>query len=200
MLPVVNAPFRVYFAYNPIDGAGISAAAHRGGPLLVPQPGHIRVIRWSPTYGRLLSVLREADHVPLHHRPDVLTAGRVRRMIEFSDLGVCSLKKNLHRFFRLCPGSGRAGAGSVGLAEQSGHHQRAERYSADQGRTEGAAGIAGEVQPAQAEIGKEAGRSRRPAGPAEEGQRHHERRRQDPSSPHDIDTGQKIAAARQRRF
>ena len=41
MLPVVNAPFRLYWAYNPFDRAGVPAAADRGGPLGLPEPGDI---------------------------------------------------------------------------------------------------------------------------------------------------------------
>ena len=37
MLPVVNAPFRVYFAYNPTIVRQYIAAAHRGGPLFFPE-------------------------------------------------------------------------------------------------------------------------------------------------------------------
>ena len=37
MMPVVNAPFRVYWAYNPMRVDGICAAADRGGPELLPQ-------------------------------------------------------------------------------------------------------------------------------------------------------------------
>ena len=41
MLPVVNAPFRLYWAYNPSDRPRVPAAAHRGRPLRLPEPEHI---------------------------------------------------------------------------------------------------------------------------------------------------------------
>ena len=37
MLPVVNAPFRIYWAYNPMTCGRICAAADRGGPELFPE-------------------------------------------------------------------------------------------------------------------------------------------------------------------
>ncbi len=41
LLPVVNAPFRVYFAYNPSEGGGEFTTAHRGGPRVLPERGDI---------------------------------------------------------------------------------------------------------------------------------------------------------------
>ena len=37
LLPVVNAPFRVYFAYNPLRVRGEFTTAHRGGPRILPE-------------------------------------------------------------------------------------------------------------------------------------------------------------------
>ena len=41
VLPIVQAPFRVYYSYNPVRGARIFAAADRGGPFDVPEYHHV---------------------------------------------------------------------------------------------------------------------------------------------------------------
>ena len=42
MMPVVNAPFRLYWAYNPQIVQTVPAAAGRAGPFVVPQSGDVR--------------------------------------------------------------------------------------------------------------------------------------------------------------
>ncbi len=70
LMPVVNAPFRVYFAYNPSNRSREFAAAHRGQPFLVPErrdlPERHLAVR------RAGSIFREADDVPLHYRTHFL--------------------------------------------------------------------------------------------------------------------------------
>ena len=41
MMPVVNAPFRLYYAYNPLIVQTVPAAADCRRPLHVPEPGHV---------------------------------------------------------------------------------------------------------------------------------------------------------------
>ena len=46
MLPVVNAPFRLYWAYNPSDRSRVPAAADRGGPVRASRTTTRSSIRW----------------------------------------------------------------------------------------------------------------------------------------------------------
>ena len=71
MLPVVNAPFRLYWAYNP------SIVREYLQPPIVADrsafPNAATFLNSVAAFGQAVPVLREADDVPLHHRQDVLT-------------------------------------------------------------------------------------------------------------------------------
>ena len=70
MLPVVNAPFRVYYALNPLKRARVPAAAAGGRSFVLPQRGDFRFLHQYLWEG--LSVLRAARHLQIHHRAHVL--------------------------------------------------------------------------------------------------------------------------------
>ena len=79
MLPVVQAPFRVYLAYNPLLVREYLQPPIVADRSIFPNAGDVqqchRLLRPS------LSVLRAARYVPLHHRQDLLTAHTAVRAI-----------------------------------------------------------------------------------------------------------------------
>ena len=70
VLPIVQAPFRIYYAYNPIRRARVSAAPGRGGPFHVPEPDHVP--ERDPDVFPGLPGFRAARRLPFHHRQNIL--------------------------------------------------------------------------------------------------------------------------------
>ena len=75
MLPVVNAPFRLYWAYNPLI-----VQQFLQPPIVADRsffPNQATFLNSLAQFGQAYPVVREAEDLPLHHRPDVLTRFRM---------------------------------------------------------------------------------------------------------------------------
>ncbi len=89
MLPVVNAPFRLYFAYNPS-----TVREYIQPPIVADRsmfPNAATFANAVAAYRPGISVLREADDVPLYDRQDVLEPRDQYDTVEFRSF---RLKKN----------------------------------------------------------------------------------------------------------
>ena len=102
MLPVVNAPFRLYWAYNP------SIVRQYLQPPIVADrsafPNAATFLNSVAQYGQALPVLRKADDVPFYNRQDVLTLESSRRYGSIFTLRSFQLEEEFVVFRRLLMG------------------------------------------------------------------------------------------------
>ena len=70
MMPVVNAPFRLYWAYNPLRRPDTAPAAGGRGSLVIPEPGYIP--ECDSAVRKLVAVRRKTDTVPFFDRANIL--------------------------------------------------------------------------------------------------------------------------------
>ena len=74
LLPVVQAPFRVYWAYNPL-----LVREYLQPPIVADRsifPNEATFLNAVASFGNAYPFFEQHSTVPLHHRPDVLTAAR----------------------------------------------------------------------------------------------------------------------------
>ena len=73
LLPVVQAPFRVYWAYNPL-----MVREYLQPPIVADRsifPNQATFLNAVASFGNAYPFFEQRSHVPLHHRPDVLRRG-----------------------------------------------------------------------------------------------------------------------------
>ena len=81
ILPIVQAPFRVYYAYNPSIVREYLQPPIVFDPLDVPQRADVKQRDCVVWYG--VSPFRETRNVPVHHRQDILNARRAVLSLSF---------------------------------------------------------------------------------------------------------------------
>ena len=130
MLPVVNAPFRLYWAYNPSVVREYLQPPIVADRSVVPELQHIHQLGGAIRPG--VSVLREADDVPIYNWQDLLAAARYGRIFTLRSFQF----EEDFRFPRSGSGHGALRA-RAGRPHQGRRHPGADRHSEHQGRAEG---------------------------------------------------------------